>query len=722
MGIDRLRHIVCDQPLQPDRRVPRAEAVQADRRRPALRTSTTSARRNGGCTLPSVNIAASAATRAFGGGLGGRRHRHAHAGAVVDLVGQGAGTRCAAASTSAARNATAPAAATARANSPSTAPTRGSPAMSVVDAEQSRPVARGVRAGAADVGVDQRHAAVQLPQLLDRGVRPGHVAAGPAHASTPGCASNTRPACSEKNGRMIVGFDPTAKLAITDAAQAAYLASALSAQAGMPATLSVLGGPIYATDPGQSGAGLCGTGDVDAARLGAYLLGDRTVLKAGYGFYYDTLTAADYAAAQTGYNVTTTSTDLRRSGAHVQVGDAGNGRQRASIRSRCAPTARAGIRSSAIRSASTRCSAAHFQRENGVREHARQQRWRVSLQRELSAEARRRGGLQRRLQRQAAGQHPHGLPARGVLGRRATTRNTAANAYLTANVPNPFNIANFSYAADDRPGALSAAGVQPDVLVGDDCAQPPAAAVWCVDQPDLRQPAARRIQEPFARTAAQPALQQWASAVLLVHGQFGAATTGPSRNTTGADAVAGQQRCATLAPRRRRHLRAAVRPRPPVPQSTAVSRRRWPRNWQVSGTWEYQPGALLDWGGQNIFFNGDLDDIPVDNPTRERWFNTDAGFERWHPTSSRRVPEARLPVPPRRRPHDAADLREHVDSAQLRHWRRAPAAVPRGCAEPLQPPAVERSEPNPQSTQFGQVTTVALNQMRFFTFGIRTTF
>jgi hypothetical protein len=29
---------------------------------------------------------------------------------------------------------------------------------------------------------------------------------------------------------------------------------------------------------------------------------------------------------------------------------------------------------------------------------------------------------------------------------------------------------------------------------------------------------------------------------------------------------------------------------------------------------------------------------------------------------------------------------------------------------------------NPTSTQFGQVTTVALNQMRFFTFGLRTTF
>jgi hypothetical protein len=29
---------------------------------------------------------------------------------------------------------------------------------------------------------------------------------------------------------------------------------------------------------------------------------------------------------------------------------------------------------------------------------------------------------------------------------------------------------------------------------------------------------------------------------------------------------------------------------------------------------------------------------------------------------------------------------------------------------------------NPTSTQFGQVTTVALNQMRFFSFGLRGTF
>jgi hypothetical protein len=61
------------------------------------------------------------------------------------------------------------------------------------------------------------------------------------------------------------------------------------------------------------------------------------------------------------------------------------------------------------------------------------------------------------------------------------------------------------------------------------------------------------------------------------------------------------------------------------------------RGWSVSGTYEYQPGALLNWG--NIFFNGNLDDIKKDNPeialqpdgtfdTTKTWFNIDAGFVR----------------------------------------------------------------------------------------------
>jgi hypothetical protein len=73
----------------------------------------------------------------------------------------------------------------------------------------------------------------------------------------------------ERDGHMIVGFDPTARLAITDAAQAAYLASGLQNQPGMPATLAHR--PWRADLRERSRAVrrcLRGQGDVDAARLG----------------------------------------------------------------------------------------------------------------------------------------------------------------------------------------------------------------------------------------------------------------------------------------------------------------------------------------------------------------------------------------------------------------------------------------------------------------------
>ena len=59
--------------------------------------------------------------------------------------------------------------------------------------------------------------------------------------------------------------------------------------------------------------------------------------------------------------------------------------------------------------------------------------------------------------------------------------------------------------------------------------------------------------------------------------------------------------------------------------------------WQLGGTFEYQPGALLEFN-QDVFFNGDTDDIAKDDPEialqrdgtidpSRYWFNVD-GFER----------------------------------------------------------------------------------------------
>jgi hypothetical protein len=46
--------------------------------------------------------------------------------------------------------------------------------------------------------------------------------------------------------------------------------------------------------------------------------------------------------------------------------------------------------------------------------------------------------------------------------------------------------------------------------------------------------------------------------------------------------------------------------------------------WQLSAIYTRQSGAPTGFG--NIAFVGDINDVKLDNPTRERWFNTQAGF------------------------------------------------------------------------------------------------
>ena len=46
--------------------------------------------------------------------------------------------------------------------------------------------------------------------------------------------------------------------------------------------------------------------------------------------------------------------------------------------------------------------------------------------------------------------------------------------------------------------------------------------------------------------------------------------------------------------------------------------------WQLGAIYTNQSGTPLAWG--NIPFNGDYSAIKIDDPTRERWFNTEAGF------------------------------------------------------------------------------------------------
>jgi hypothetical protein len=53
----------------------------------------------------------------------------------------------------------------------------------------------------------------------------------------------------------------------------------------------------------------------------AYKLGERTVVKAGYGMYYDTLNAGDYTLNNNGFSSTTTNTNSTNFGQTFLLGN-----------------------------------------------------------------------------------------------------------------------------------------------------------------------------------------------------------------------------------------------------------------------------------------------------------------------------------------------------------------------------------------------------------------
>ena len=98
---------------------------------------------------------------------------------------------------------------------------------------------------------------------------------------------------TEKHNQQIVGWDPNAQLSIAPAAEAAYqtvLANATAAQKTvLPATLKIQGGPIYAGVNGAPTRQWINNWRI-LPRIGvAYHVRPNTVIRAGYGLFYDTL-------------------------------------------------------------------------------------------------------------------------------------------------------------------------------------------------------------------------------------------------------------------------------------------------------------------------------------------------------------------------------------------------------------------------------------------------
>ena len=519
----------------------------------------------------------------------------------------------------------------------------------------------------------------------------------------------------EKEGRMIVGFDPNAELAITTIAQNAYLASGLQNQAGMPATLNVRGGPIYANAAGQSGSSRSGEALWMPRVAASYRLGDRTIAKAGYGLYYDVLTAADYDASQTGYNVTTVNTisdDLGRT-----------------FKWATPATGAAGFDPFPVRADGTRFDTPvgdslgvnallgqALTTENGLRKPSRQQRWRISLQRELtsrfSVEVAYNGTFSDKVPVNITESY---LPEQYWNG--SNERNTAANTYLSANVPNPFFIGNFQSLRTSDPVLYNRM----------------AASQTFSSATIQRQRLLRAFPQMTGLTHANLPVGSIRAHTLevLVNRRFSNGLSGFA--SFSANSVR-QNRIVEEYDREPTLWQGSNGGRPWRVSAVGVyelpfgSGRQFlteggllaglAGGWQVTGTFEFQPGPLLDWN-TNLFFYGDLDDIDIDDPTRERWFNTDAGFER---------DPARTPAAFQKRsfPFRIDGVRGQALMFTNMSIQRS-FGVGGGRTVQLRIDAQnllnrqqwQGANTNPTNTLFGQVTNVALNQMRFFTFGVR---
>jgi len=254
----------------------------------------------------------------------------------------------------------------------------------------------------------------------------------------------------EADGRMLVGFDPNARLAISDAAEAAYAKAPL---AQLPASLfRVTGGAIYATAPGQDGT-TWKPETLWMPRLSfAQKLGEKTVFKGGYGVFYDTLNANDFTANVLGYNPTTTNTNSTDFGRTFRLGNPYAGVLGIADPF---PLRADGTRFDDVVGASLgldSVSGQSYTTQNTDRVHARQQRWRLGIQRELlrnlAVEAAYEGSYSDRLDIAVRQDY---LPEQFWIPGSLNARDAATQAFLVGTVANPFALANVASLQTSNP-------------------------------------------------------------------------------------------------------------------------------------------------------------------------------------------------------------------------------------------------------------------------------
>ena len=369
----------------------------------------------------------------------------------------------------------------------------------------------------------------------------------------------------ESDDRWVTEFDPDARLAITDLAQAAYARNPIPQ---VPVSdFRVLGGSVYAGAPGASGLSWLGESMWMPRLSGAYTIGERTVLKGGYGLFFDTLNAGDYTGFnQTGYSSATTNVTSTDFGRTWLLGDPANG---ISPLTDPFPVRADGSRFEQPLEDALGVDAilgTNFTREDPHRKHPRVQRWRAGVQQELlrnlAVEIAYTGAYIDRVGRNIAEVY---VPEQYLQQRDQRPRRDPADTAPAAGAE-PVHPGQLRLAGDHGPGAVPAARRQLVLHRGDSAAASPAARLPSALGPDLCQPPARDRQGSRAGNHRHPPLPGGAERQPRLRRAAGHREPHGRDLRSGADALADEPERATVAAERRRGLRAAVRPQQAVPQ------------------------------------------------------------------------------------------------------------------------------------------------------------
>lgn len=433
---------------------------------------------------------------------------------------------------------------------------------------------------------------------------------------------------TERYNRFIAGFDPTLTLPITAAAQAAYAAAPL---AELPASeFKVLGGTIF---PGVGGAPreLIKNQVMWLPRVAAaYQISSKTVLRAGYGLYYDTNNVLNFGPDQSGYTQNTGTVIMNDPLTWNPLFGANSPALQKSPLNDPFPVRADGTRFNSptqnglgIMAKSGR----GFNFTDFKQEHARQQRWRLSFQRQifgnLVIDAAYSGSRSDRI---SIAKRMDILPEKYWAN--GQVRADALASDLSSNVANPFRLANFASLAQSSPliyndmsqqGLFTGTTIRKSTLLRA-FPQQNAGTLNNNTVPDGKVRTHEfdlNVEKRFAR-GFNFNFGWTALSVREKNFYFYEWDTEPSWRTSNNG--------------RPQRIVATGIFEFPFGKGKRFGR-GWSRpldmllgGWQTSATYEYQPGALLDWG--NVFYYGsDISDILNVNKTWDTWFNT-ANFER----------------------------------------------------------------------------------------------